>query len=623
MDDGDTIICSDHESCATPLDLARSLLDSGEEEKARDLALRACNPKSGDAEILAGWAGICEELGMAGRALECYKAAVRTAPENCGIMFKLALLFIETGHNEEAAHYLKKLLGKRPDHIEARRLLVEYYRTLGLDGQAEAAGSAAVAEAHHAPADPGPAARRFPVSVSRRDIETFLRLFSGKEVGYAIQRAQVPDGAIVFDFHPEPLSSDAVLSHLRGDITLAAYPLRSDNTARYAAVSVRARGSLARANRKNPSFAAMLAEKARAYLLLLADYAARAGIPAYPEDCGGVCLRLWFFFDAFFHFLKIRKFVMEFLEHAPVPDGWLLVEPVLATKPTGLGWEENPVLLPLGVHRATLRRCFFLDSEGEPEAEQLKHLHRIRAVGPPAGLPEACGFGLPSRRISARVEGMAVGPPAGLPDHAAVKSTGGPAISSPQAMKIYRGCAVIAEIVERALRGRNLRHEEKLALFYSFGMVEDGAAAIHEILDSCPDYDSEKVSRQAARLRPNPISCLKIRKLLPEIASSVQCSCAFDTRGGKYPSPVMHVNPHLVPTALEMTFPSDLPLKRVAERYICLKRHHEETGAALERLETLLDRGFGGKGLTSIKVGRVRLERVEEEGKQTWRVAHL
>lgn len=98
------------------LGMARSYLDSGQEEKARELAVRARHQKSGDPEILAGWAAVFEDLGIAGRALECYKAAIRAAPENCGIMFKLALLLSETGHEEESAHYLKKILARQPEH---------------------------------------------------------------------------------------------------------------------------------------------------------------------------------------------------------------------------------------------------------------------------------------------------------------------------------------------------------------------------------------------------------------------------------------------------------------------------------------------------------------------------
>ncbi|MDR3569713.1 MAG: CRISPR-associated primase-polymerase type A1 [Syntrophobacteraceae bacterium] len=621
MNDHDSFVPTSRKTESASLELARSHLDSGEEEKARELAMRACSKRPGDPENLCGWAGIFEELGMAARALEWYKAAVRSVPEDCGAMLKLAVLLGETGHDEESIHYLKKILGKSPDHVEARRLLGEHYRSLGFAGQAEATGPASIAAAPHGPGEREIAARRFPVAVSSRDTETFLRLFSGKELGYAVQRAQVPDGSIIFDFHGESLSSDLVLSHLRGDITLAAYPLRTDNTARYGAVSIRARGSVARANRKNPSVAALLAERARAHLLLMVNYAARAGIPAYPEDCGGVCLRLWFFFDGFYHFLKIRKFVMELLEHGPVPDGRLAVEPVLATKPTGLGWEENAVLLPLGIHRATLRRCFFLDPEGGHEAEQIKYLRRIRALGPPENPGGARGPGTACRRLSGEKERMAEEAGFGHGDRVWAKSRCEPTIGSPQAMKIFKGCGVIAELVERALRGRNLRHEEKLALFHSLGMVEDGPGVIHDTLANCPDYDCEKVARQTARLRPNPISCLKLRKLLPEIASSVECGCVFDMRGGKYPSPVMHVSPHLVPTSLEMTFSSVLPLKRVAERYLSLKRHQEETATALARLEGLLERGFRVKGLASLKVGRVRLARVEAGEKSSWEVS--
>jgi hypothetical protein len=568
------------------LDLARSHIESGEEEKARELALKASSLKCNDSEVLRGWGEVCEELGMARQALERYRAAIRLAPENHEVMLKLALLLNETGHSEESAHYLRKVLNVQPDHAYACRLLAEHYRELGLEGQA----------AVLVPTQPakGPAPLRcFPQTFAKRDVETFLRLFSGKELGCAIQRMRLPDGAAIFDLLEKPLTAQLILSHLRGETTVAAYPLRSDNTARYAAVAIRARSSIARANQKNPSYARILAEKAKAHLLFLAKYAARLGIPAYPEDCGGICWRLWFFFEGFSHFLKIRRLIIEFMEHAPVPDGWLAVEPVLATRPAGLGWEENPVLLPLGVHRATLRRCFFLDSEGEAAAEQLKFLHRIRQTS--------------LRRP------VDLAPPA-----AAAKSGTELRISVPQAIKIYRGCAVIAELVERAFSGRNLRHEEKLVIFYSCGVVEGGVTALHEIFENCPDYDFEKVDRQSIRLKPNPISCLKIRKLLPEIASSVRCDCVFDLRGGKYPSPVMHENPHLVPAALETIVPSDMPLRKLVERYISLRQHQEEMSAALLRLEALMDQGFRSRGLDRLKVGKIGLRRIEEKGESSW-----
>jgi hypothetical protein len=259
----------------------------------------------------------------------------------------------------------------------------------------------------------------------------------------------------------------------------------------------------------------------------------------------------------------------------------------------GLGWEENPVLLPLGLHRATLRRCFFLDSEGEVSADQINFLRRIRPMpcGQPVGL---------------------------IPPAAARKSPGPPWIHAPQAMKIYKGCTVVAELVERAFHGRNLRHVEKLALFYSFGIVENGCTALHEVLENCPDYDFEKVARQVSRLKPNPISCLKIRKLLPELASSVRCDCVFDLRGDKYPSPVLHVNPHLVPTSREMMVADDMSLRSVAERYITMRMHLEETRTALLRLEAHLDQRFRSKGLESLKVGRMWLRRVEEKGESSW-----
>lgn len=572
--------------CQTELERAWSFLQNGEEEKARGIALKWRSRAGDDYREVSGWGDLFYGLGMARRALECYRRSLRLFPRNCEVIMKLAGLLNETGHYDESVSCLKAILRIDPGHPEARRLLSVHYRERRLDGQAEALVPAPGKK------NPPPGPRYFPPSAGERELDLFLRLFSGRETGYAVQIIRASDGAVVFEFHENPLTPLLVRPHLRGEITLAAYPLRSDNTVRYAAISVKIRESVQRMHQKSPSRLISLAEKAQNYLLLLAGYAAHHGLSAYPEDCGGFQWRLWFFFDGFFHFLKVKKFLTEFLECAPLADGSLSVEPLLATKPSGLGWEENPVLLPLGIHRATLRRCFFLDSDGEPVGKQLKFLRGIRRISAlrPALVARPYGKGTtPEQRISA-----------------------------PQAQVVCRKCAVVRELITTAARGRSLRHEEKLVLFYTAGLVRDGGPALHQVLENCPDYDFDKVSRQIERLKPNPISCLKVRRLLPEISSSVSCDCVFDLRGGKYPSPLLHVSPHLVPAATEMTIPPGMTLRGLAEKYIGLRQHIEETRLALSRLETLLDSGFSKKGLSSIKVGGTLLRRVAEKGQTFW-----
>jgi len=61
----------------------------------------------------------------------------------------------------------------------------------------------------------------------------------------------------------------------------------------------------------------------------------------------------------------------------------------------------------------------------------------------------------------------------------------------------------------------------------------------------------------ALRLKSNPISCPKIRELLPETTAYLPCNCSFMIPAGSYPSPLLHIDPVLIPSRKErMSLPS-------------------------------------------------------------------
>lgn len=586
-----TLIKTDPHNPRLYLELARAYLEAGEEDKARDLALKRRHMPAGDAAIPRGWGQVCEELGMARHAQECYEAGLRLAPQDTDTHYRLALLFAEVGQYERSIHFLKKTIKCDPGHQEARKLLAENYRSLGFTGQAEA-----LAPRPKSP-EPPSAMRYFPPSISQQDTKTFLRLFSGREVGHALQQVASGTGEVSHAYQAGPLSHDLVVSHLTGDITLAAYPMRSDNTIRYAALSMRAPVKVVQANMKNRSYLAWLEERIRRHALLLARYADQLGLPAYPEDCGDGQHRLWFFFSDFVHFLKIKGLIQKFLESSPVPEGGLIVEPVPATRPVGVGWVEHPVALPLGIQRSTLRRSLFLDCDGKPYGEQLKFIRKIR----PISMKIASGQlrGLHRSPGGAAADGREM--PAGV-------------------ATLFRRCAVLRELAHKARRGRILDRKDKVILFYTVGLADRDGDSLHGLLEPCPDYNYEKVQRQAVRLKPNPISCFKIRELVPEITASVACNCAFDLRGGKYPSPLLHVNPHLVPAADELSLPDRLPMHEAGRRYINLRRNFEETSKALARLEAILDGHFDRRRIDFIRVDGMILKRLQESGQTRWQM---
>lgn len=168
------------------------------------------------------------------------------------------------------------------------------------------------------------------------------------------------------------------------------------------------------------------------------------------------------------------------------------------------------------------------------------------------------------------------------------------------------------------MKGKILRREEKVVLFYTVGLADREGEALHLLLASGPDYNFESVKRQAARLRSSPISCLKIRELIPEVTSSVNCNCALDLRGGKYPSPLLHINPHLVPVAREFALPESMPVREAARRYIDLRQHREEADKALKRLEQVLEEHFCKNKIDQLILDDLVLRRVRDKDGISW-----
>ena len=136
-------------------------------------------------------------------------------------------------------------------------------------------------------------------------------------------------------------------------------------------------------NLKNSGYLTYLNENGRVHGLTLRKLARLNNIPAYVEDTGDHSHRLWFFFQEPVHFLKIKSFLKRFLKEADIFDSRFQIEPLLPTRGTGLGWVEEPLFLPLGIHRRTMRRSLFIhEEESRPYAEQLKFLKTIQLLVP-------------------------------------------------------------------------------------------------------------------------------------------------------------------------------------------------------------------------------------------------
>lgn len=558
-------------------------MSEGDEERARGIILAHRADSSSDPEIHFQWGLLCEEICALKLARASFEEAIKLNPHSSKYLYRLGLLHFESGAYEKALRLATQAVKQDPGHVEARHLLAELLETMGRDGSACAVRGEAKKESP---------LRYFPPSLSRDDLSLFLRIFSGREIGYAIQELASGTGQGKWIYHEGTMNPEIVEKHISGQVTLGGLPLRSDNTVRYAAVSIRPHKHTIFKYLKSPSLLIQIEEIAEQQALNIIAACAAQGVSAYLEDPGEHERRVWFFFAQFFHFLLVRRFLSRILDSVTSLDSRLVMEPLLATQPVGIGWQEEAVMLPLGIDRRTEKRSLFKDNKGRLFPEQLKFTRKIREI-------EENGVRNSFKSAGSRKDWSGKG-----------------SKNSQDLQDISKKCPVIAELINKAGSGRKMGSDEKLILFYSFGLSARTKNLVHDILEPCPDYNFQGIERALAHLKLHPISCLKIRHIIPEITSSVNCSCSFDLRGGRYPSPFLHIEPHTSLCVAQEDF-AQISLKDLANRYFLLLARREELSNDIKKLEEALTAQLGRKGLEKIQTLNGTLCRVQNGPKIT------
>ena len=101
------------------LELARGCLYAGEEGRARDLVLRYRNAPTGDFSIHRGWGNSATPSAWPGRQRSHTAALFKEKPGDVETLYRLGLLFSETGHYEKAVDILGRTLKRAPEHAKA------------------------------------------------------------------------------------------------------------------------------------------------------------------------------------------------------------------------------------------------------------------------------------------------------------------------------------------------------------------------------------------------------------------------------------------------------------------------------------------------------------------------
>ena len=490
--------------------LAKAYLEEGDEERARKVIAIKRRLPSKDPSIHFGWGKLCEELGMARQARESYEQAIALNPNNPDYHFPLALLYYEKGAWERALKHLQKTVSLSPQNADAKTMLASLYEEMGFKGSAIAV--------HGRERKTDLVFQTLAIDFSEEDMNIILDLFKGREFGYATYHLSAT-GIANPSFLKGVLGFNEIRSHLRGEETYSVYPLRADRTLRFTCVHVAIPWRKVLENMKNAGFLALLEQKAQQYAREIIEKSREYGIPAYLENSGARDRRVWFFFEEFVPVELAERFLNALLDKVSAPPSDIMVAFLLGVKGKGIGYEDHPVMLPLGFNRRTGKRCFFIDNYGDPFEDQLLWVKKNRRIS----RTEIQSFIMSSERRRYKWVPMDFDP----------------------LKRLEKSCPVIEEVIRKARSGRMLRHEEKMVVFFTLSFLNDNLNSLHRVLEPCPDYRPKKVDRLASRLKSNPISCPKIRELLPETTAYLPCNCSFTVREGSYPSPLLHIKPEI------------------------------------------------------------------------------
>jgi len=501
----------------------------GDRDRARQTLRSAPTAEVQDAQLNYQWGVLCEALELNNEALDSYLAAYRQNSEHPEAAYQLGLYYLQNRQPETALRYLQKAVQLNPNSAAVHFALGAALQNTGLHGPARKSLQRATELDPKLnklfPVDkPTATASVATAPASADDLEVFLRLFSGRE-GVFTRQWTTGEGRMGYNTIYKPLTAEELRHHFSGQQTLGYYLVRSDNTVGQMVIDIdltrEVRVEIAKNTGDLDEWKKLLWADALRLLQALQD----CGLKAYPEDSGYKGIHLWLFFGAPIPARDVLLFAKKILALAGPPAPGLhreIFPKEERVAPQALG---SMVKLPLGLHRLTNRRCWFLDSAGQPIADSFAWLRNLETIS--------------SNQFFAALEKAKT--------TLAGPGSGEPVADRTQVDKIFAGCNVLRHFKDKAEKTKWLNHVERLTVASVLGHLGlAGHQAVHEIIRFTTNYDHRITQKWLDRVKGFPISCPRIRERHSDITPVVGCCCQFPNRNNSYPSPVLHADPDMV-----------------------------------------------------------------------------
>ena len=415
---------------------------------------------------------------------------------------------------------------------------------------------------------------------SEEVILKFLELFSGREGVYA-RMWHNSDNSISYSPVQQPFNFQVAKNHLLGNYTVGVYPIRIDNTVIFSVFDIDIKKSYLEDALYNESEFRKLKsgalETAKAIKEVLNIY----NIISYIEDSGYKGYHVWLFYEQPISAHYIKKFMENVLKGVDLKYDYINVEIFPKQKKVKENRYGSLVKLPGSYHLKTSKRTNFIDAE-----QTIKGFY---------------DFILKIRKNPKSII-LDIIRQLGVKEEEEEKSN----IDLREFTYLRSKCPVIDYLVEKAEKREPLNRNERNAIIYTVGHLENGPQIVDYLLKEYIERgDIEPLKK---RLKGYPMSCAKIRKNLKNITSEVACNCVFDDEGS-YPNPLLHLK-NVSKSEISKTEPKPFlsDFQRNIDKYLSLRRKIKEIESEIKSIEEYFNKRFNEAGVNVLKtdVGQFR-----------------
>jgi hypothetical protein len=346
-------------------------------------------------------------------------------------------------------------------------------------------------------------------------LDLYLSLFQGREDCFARQWADKNEGKQGYVPVRRPLTREDVQEHLNMRRTYGIYLLQQTSLVKVAVVDVDLVKSLRTG--KITSSVHNQVRKERDYLFSrLPEMSQEIGLYPLAEFSGGKGYHLWFFFEAPVPARKVRQVLNRIVDRikGDLSHFHLEVFPKQDSI-SGKGF-GNLVKLPLGVHRVTGKRSYFLPKTASRSWEDdLLRLESVRMS-----------------RIEDAISKVQSEKSAQVLVHPRQAQW---AKEYPELALLHTKCPALAQIMIQCRQGGSLSQREERILFGTLGFLTRRKSVMHALLQQLPEYNPHMVDYKLSRVRGTVLGCRRIHTLL---ALDIDY-CQFDYNQG-YAHPLRH-----------------------------------------------------------------------------------